>query len=59
MEVKAPPRIFFLPAPECCPVILINRFVKNLFCITVSKSTSGFPGKIGYIIVDNQGLVFS
>ena len=58
-HATAPPRIFFLPALGCCPVILINRFVKNLFCVTVSKSTSGFPGKIRNRIVDNLDLVIS
>ena len=58
-HATAPPRIFFLPALGCCPVILIDRFVKNLFCITVSKSISGFPGKIGNRIADNQVLVIS
>jgi hypothetical protein len=39
---NAPPRIFFLPAPGSRPVILINRLVKNLFCLAVSKSGDTF-----------------
>jgi hypothetical protein len=39
-HATAPPRIFFLPAPGCFPVILNNRFVKNL--VSVLDPESGF-----------------
>ena len=39
-HATAPPRIFFLPAPGCCLLTLINRFVKNL--LPVLDPESGF-----------------
>jgi hypothetical protein len=41
-HATAPSRIFFLPAPGCFPVILINRFVKNLLSVLDPESDFTF-----------------